>query len=102
MPEALLTQSRVIEILGWARLLRLQRNGWLKPVRRTPHTVLFSPADIRACWRRLERGEKLPPDRIESARTNRNYVPKERIRPQPPGIEEIELDFSTLNLESPV
>src|SRR3974390_1436342 len=74
----------------WAKLsagpgsLRFVRSGWLVP-RRTPQRVLFSVRDIHAALRRLERGEKLPPDQIESARTNgsaarhgRAYVKKVR------------------------
>jgi hypothetical protein len=57
----LISQRRLAEIVGWARLLRLQRSGWLKPTRRTAHSIQFSLADVRTCWRRLERGEALPP-----------------------------------------
>jgi hypothetical protein len=85
----LVTQGRLAQIIGWARLLRFQRNGWLAPVRRTPHAVLFSAADVRSCLRRLERGEILPADGIESARCNgsairhgRGYVKKVRPLPQ--------------------
>jgi hypothetical protein len=105
MPEALLTQGRLAELIGWSRLLRLLRAGWLKPTRRTPQAVLFSPADIRACWRRLERGEKLPSDQVEVARVRasevRNGHPRVRktVDPPPPDqrpLEDIvfELDFS--------
>lgn len=68
MAQNRITQHRLGAIIGEARLKRLCRNGWLAPVERTPApgrfgTVLFSPADVRAALRRLERGEFLPPIR---------------------------------------
>ena len=90
MPELrLLTQHRLAQVLGAARLLRFVRAGWLTPAQRTPSRVLFRVSDVHAALRRLERGEVCPPDRIESARTNgsairhgRGYVPKpKKVRP---------------------
>jgi hypothetical protein len=85
MAEALLTRHTVEVVLGRPRLLRFIRAGWLAPAQRTPSRVLFRVADVHAALRRLERGEALPPDQIESARTNgsarrhgRGYVKKVR------------------------
>jgi hypothetical protein len=101
MAEDLLTQQTVSRVLGRPRLMRFVRAGWLKPVERSPR-VLFSPRDVHACLRRLERFETLPPDKIESARTHdsavrhgRGYVLKGRkVRP---AADEIVLDFSAFN-----
>ena len=85
MSEVLLTRHTVIQVIGAARLLRFIRAGWLTPAKRTPSRVLFRVSDVRHALRRLERGEALPPDQIESARTNgsarrhgRGYVKKVR------------------------
>ena len=85
MSEVLLTRHTVIQVIGAARLLRFIRAGWLTPAQRTPSRVLFRVSDVHAALRRLERGEALPPDQIESARTNgsarrhgRGYVKKVR------------------------
>jgi hypothetical protein len=101
MSEALVSQRRVAEIIGWSRLQRLQNAGWLKPVERSPHSVLFRVSDIHAALSRLER-ERCPANRIDvarvrgwEARNGRAYVKKGR--PQPPGIDAIELDFSAFN-----
>jgi hypothetical protein len=103
MMNDLITQGRLAQILGAARVLKLQRNGWLKPTRRTAHSILFYLADVRACWRRLEAGERLPPDKTETARVRlseqrngRSY--QKKGRPQRPGIDAIELDFSAFKL----
>jgi hypothetical protein len=100
-----ITQHRLAQVLGAARLRRLVRAGWITPVERTPSRVMFRAADVHACLRRLENGEICPADRIESARTNasairhgRGYVKKGR--PQSPGIDAIKLDFSTVNFAS--
>ena len=93
MPEALLTQHTVSRVLGAARLLKLVRAGWLTPVKRTPNRVLYRAVDIHLVLRRLERGERPPPDHVESLRTNRNYV-KKGPPPKPPGLDDLKLDFS--------
>jgi hypothetical protein len=100
--EALLTQRQLIEVLGWARLLRLMRAGWLAPAQRTPSRVLFRASDVHAALRRLERGEACPPDRIEISRvraweqrTGRGY--KKVPARKPPGLDAIELDFSAVS-----
>ena len=59
MPEVLLNQHTVSRVLGAARVLRFIRAGWLTPVQRSPR-VLYSPRDVHAAIRRLERGERLP------------------------------------------
>ena len=73
---------------------------WLKPCRQEPHRVLFDPHDVHAALRKLER-QACPPDRIEVARVRasetRNGHPRVR-RPPRPGLREIELDFSTVDL----
>jgi len=86
MSEVLLTRHTVIQVIGAARLLRFIRAGWLTPAQRTPSRVLFRVSDVHAALRRLENGEALPPDQIESARCNgsavkhgRGYV--KRVRP---------------------
>jgi hypothetical protein len=83
MAEALLTRSSVEQVLGRSRVLRLVRAGWLTPAQHSPSR--FRVADVHAALRRLERGEVLPPDQIESARCNgsaarhgRAYVKKVR------------------------
>jgi hypothetical protein len=102
MSEALLTQHTVSRVIGASRLRRLLRAGWLEPVKSNAYSILFSPRDVHAPLRRLER-RVCPPDRIEVARVRasekRNghaYVPKPR--PQPLGIDAIELDWSAVNL----
>jgi hypothetical protein len=104
MPEALLSQHTVKRVIGQSRLQRLLRAGWLKPVERNAHSVLFSPRDIHLALSRAER-QRCPANQIEVARvraseqrTGRAYVKKGR--PQSPGLEAIELDFSALNLSS--
>jgi len=66
--NVLLSHSIVIQVLGEARLKRLQRGGWLA---RQPDGK-YKASDIRAVVRRFERGSglDLPPDTIESQRTN--------------------------------
>jgi hypothetical protein len=102
MPEALLTQHTVKRVIGQSRLQRLVRAGWLKPVRRDGHSILYAPRDVHAALRRLER-KFCPPDRIEVARVRlseaRNDHPRVlKERPPRPGLREIELDFSTVDL----
>jgi hypothetical protein len=46
------------------------------PAQRLPSRILFRVSDVRACLRRLENGEICPADQIESARTNRSYIPR--------------------------
>jgi hypothetical protein len=105
MSEALLTKYTVGRVIGTSRLRRLLRAGWISPVGRNGQAILFNPRDIHAALRRLERGEKLPPDKVEVARVRasevRNGHPRVRktVDPLPPDqrpIEEIEfeLDFS--------
>jgi hypothetical protein len=94
MAEDLFTQDTLSRVLGAARLLKLVRAGWLTPVKRTPNRVLYRPADVRQVLRRLERGERPPPDQIESLRTNRAYVHKGRK--VQPTIWDLELDLSDL------
>ena len=104
MSEALLTQRAVGRIIGQSRLQRLVRAGWLKPVERNAHSILFDLHDLRAALRRLERGEALPPDRIEVARVRsseaRNGHP--RVRKEKPSksldLSGIKLDFSMLKV----
>jgi hypothetical protein len=109
MAEDLLTQHTVSRVLGAARLLRFIHAGWLSPAQRMPSRVgnrasrvLYRVADVHAALRRLERGESCPPDRVEAGRiraseerNGRAYVKKSR--PQRPGINAIELDFSAFN-----
>lgn len=73
MPEALLSQYHVTQVLGRQRLQKFVRAHWLGPAERTPSRVLYRVADVRACLRRMER-EAVPPDRIESARTNGSAI----------------------------
>jgi hypothetical protein len=100
MSEALVSQHTVSRVIGASRLRRLLRAGWLTPVQRNAYSILFSPRDVHAALTRLER-EVCPPDRIEVARVRaseaRNGHPRVRkVRPQPPGLDAIELDFSML------
>jgi hypothetical protein len=90
----LVSQRRVAEVLGAARLKRLARAGWISPAQRSPSRVFYRVSDIHAALRRLERGELCPPDQIESARTNRNYVPKEKKARTP--VWDLNLDLSAL------
>ena len=101
--QVLLNQHQLGLAIGTTRLQRLVRAGWLAPAQRSPTRVLYRVSDVRACLRRLEAGEVLPPDQIESARTNgsairhgRGYVPKEKKVRQP--LDAIELDFSAVKL----
>src|SRR6516165_10895331 len=97
MPELrLLTQHRLAQVLGAARLLRFVRAGWLAPAQRTASRVLFRVSDVHAALRRLERGEVCPPDRIASARCNKNYVPRPRRIPK------LDLDYVPRQVELPV
>jgi hypothetical protein len=103
MSEALLTQRTLSRVIGAARLLRFIRAGRLAPAQRTSSRVLYRVSDVHAALRRLERHETLPPDKAEVLRVRlsetRNGHPRLRkVRPQPPGLEAIELDFSALNL----
>jgi hypothetical protein len=100
--DDLLTQTTVRRVIGQSRLARLIAAGWLEPVERRPSRVLYRVSDIHAALSRLER-EACPPNRIESQRvrlweqrTGNGYVKKGR--PQSPGLEAIELDFSAFNL----
>jgi hypothetical protein len=97
MSEALLTRHTVSRVMGAARLLKLIRAGWLTPCQRTPNRVFYRASDIHLVLRRLERGERPPPDHIESLRTNRNYV-KKSPPPKPPGLDELKLDFTEFDL----
>jgi hypothetical protein len=104
MSEALLSQRTVRRVIGQSRLQRLLHAGWLKPVKRTAHSVLFSPRDIHLALSRAER-EACPPDRIEVARVRasevRNGHPRVRkVYPQPPGLDAMELDFSAFDLSN--
>jgi hypothetical protein len=96
MADQLIDQQHLAFVLGAARLRRWLRANWIAPQKRTPSRVLFSVVAVRQALRRLERGERPPPDRIESARTNARYIHKPR-KPQP-AIEEFVLDFSAVNL----
>jgi hypothetical protein len=85
-------------------LQRLLRAGWLKPVKRNAHLVLFAARDIHLALSRMER-EACPPDRIEVARVRasevRNGHPRVRkVYPQPPGLDAMELDFSAFDLSN--
>jgi hypothetical protein len=101
MSEALLTQYHLAQVLGAARLMRLVRAGWLAPAQRSPSRVLFRVSDVHAALQRLERGEALPPDRVESERVAKSkernghaYVPKGRkVRPV---VWDLNLDFSAI------
>jgi hypothetical protein len=102
MSEALVSQRRVAEIIGWSRLQRLRAAGWLRPARSDARSVLFDPRDIHAALTKLER-QRCPANQIEVARVRlsekRNghaYVKKGR--PQRPGPGDIVVDFSALNL----
>jgi hypothetical protein len=75
-----LNKCTVEQVIGSARLLRFIRAGWLAPAQCTHRRVLFRVADVHAALKRLERGEICPPDQIESARTNKNYVPRPRSK----------------------
>jgi hypothetical protein len=99
--DDLLTRHTVAQVLGAARLKRLVRAGWLRPVEHTPQRVLFSVHDVHAALRRLERGEVCPPDQVESERTNgsairhgRGYVAKGRKARTP--VWDLNLDFSAV------
>jgi hypothetical protein len=108
MPEVLITQHRLAQVLGPSRLKRLLHAGWLAPaqslpsrVSNRPSRVLYRIADVHAALRRLEAGERCPPDQIESARTNgsavrhgRGYVRRERKAR--PTVWDLNLDFSNL------
>jgi hypothetical protein len=103
MSEALLTQHIVQKVIGWSRLLRLVRAGWLKPVESNTRRVLFRVKDVHAALKRLER-EACPPDRFESIRVTRSkelngsaYV-KKGPRPKAPGLDDLKLDFSAFDL----
>ena len=102
MDADLLNQKTVTRVLGWSRLQRLLNAGWLTPATRSRNAVLFRVADIHAALSRLER-ERCPANRIESQRvraweqrTGNGYqkVPARK----PHGLDEIELDFSTVSL----
>ena len=98
MSAALLTQRAARQIIGQARLKRLMRASWLKPIERNGRSVLFDPRDIRAALRRLEL-ERCPPDRIEIAKVRASEVRNghayvKKGRPQPTPLDAIELDFS--------
>jgi hypothetical protein len=93
----LVTQRCLRQIIGQARLKRLIRAGWLTPVERNAHSILFDPRDVHAALRRLEH-QRCPPDRIEVMRVRdseklngHSYVKKGR--PQRPGVDEIVVDF---------
>ena len=97
MSAALLINKHTVEqVIGKARLRRLLRAGWLAPADRNAQAVLFSPHDLHAALRLLERSV-LPPDKIEvqrvrdwELRNGRAYVRKSYVRkPKPP----LELDW---------
>jgi hypothetical protein len=96
----LINKNTVEQVIGKARLRRLLRAGWLAPAGRNAQAILFSPHDLHAALRRLERSV-LPPDRIEVARVRawemqngRAYVKHPR-KPKPP----LELEWDLSNLE---
>jgi hypothetical protein len=94
MAEALLTQHIVRRVIGQSRLQRLIRAGWLKPIRRDDHSILYAPRDVHAALRRLER-KFCPPDRIEVAR-----VRLSEARNGHPGVrKEKPLKIKTLDFE---
>jgi hypothetical protein len=71
--ERLLTQHGPAQLIGSARLRRWVRAGWLAAVERRRGggrfaMILFSPRDMRRILKRLERGERPAPDKLESAR----------------------------------
>jgi hypothetical protein len=94
------TQHHLAQILGSARLQKFIRAGWLAPAQRTAHKLLFDSRDVRACLRRLERHETLPPDRAAVIRVRASELKngRERTRkekkPRPSGFDGVELDFS--------
>jgi hypothetical protein len=96
----LVTQRRLGEIVGTARLQRWLRSGWIAPVERTANHVLFRVSDVRRTLRRAKR-ERCPPDKAEvlrvrawEQRTGRGY--KKVPARKPPDLDSIELDFSAL------
>jgi len=101
MSEVLLTKRTVERVIGQTRLRRLLRAGWLRPVEGSSHPILFSPRDLHAALRRLERSA-CPPDRIAVAqvraselRNGRAYV--KHPRPEKPALEP-DWDLSALDL----
>jgi hypothetical protein len=54
MPAALLSQRALGRILGTARVLRMIRAGWLKPVEHNASATLFDPRDVRTALKRME------------------------------------------------
>ena len=111
MSAALLINKRTVErVIGQTRLRRLLRAGWLAPAQpldgsRRHQAILFNPRDLHAALRRLERSV-LPPDKIEVARVRASEARNGRTRvrktddppPPGPGLDEIVLDFSSLDL----
>jgi hypothetical protein len=106
MSQTLLTKYTVGRVIGTSRLRRLLRAKWLKP--QTPERnaargpILFSPRDMHAALRPLER-QACPPDRLEVARVRASearhghgYV--KHPRKPPPGLDELELNLSALDL----
>ena len=90
----LINKNTVEQVIGKARLRRLLRAGWLAPAGRNAQAILFSPHDLHAALRLLERSV-LPPDKIEvqrvrdwELRNGRAYVRHPR-KPKPP----LELDW---------
>lgn len=92
MSEALVTQHTLKKFLGAARVLRMIRAGWLKPVGRKTQAILFDPRDIRAALRRLEL-ERCPPDKLEVMR-----VRQSEERNGHPRIRKKEVIHRTVNL----
>jgi hypothetical protein len=72
--DDLLTQRTVSRVLGTARLLRFIRAGWISPAQRTPSRILYRVADVHAALRRLERGERCPPDHLEVVRIRASEI----------------------------
>ena len=70
--DDLLSQHMVARIIGRSRLMRLLRAGWITPTTnsRTYRTapIFYSARDVHAALKRLEHGEFLLPDLVETAR----------------------------------
>jgi hypothetical protein len=98
----LLTQHTLRIIIGQSRLQRLVRAGWLAPVERNAHSILFNPRDVRKALSRLEH-ERCPPDKAEVLRVRlseaahgRGRVRAIKITPPVVDLTAIELDFSAV------
>jgi hypothetical protein len=103
MPEVLLNQITLKRAIGASRLLRLLRAGWLKPVERNGHGILFAPRDVHKALRMLER-RFCPPDKVEIQRVRLSELRhgRQRVRKErklKPTIDSIELDWTEVDEE---